>query len=382
MAGIGLQVGSEGELLALDRDPPGVEADHYACVIPGLVNAHSHLDLPRLDSKPRGGFVDWIRAVIRKRTSIGAETLEELVIGNLQQLIASGCTCIGDVDTTGLTQGALSVLGVEGRAYREVLGFDLDPAGAERLLASKELGPKDGISPHAPYSVSPALFQAAQRTGRPLMIHCSETVEELEFLQQGRGPLRDLLQGIGRWDSSFEAPTCSAVAWLDRLSCLGPDTMLIHVQELVYGDLEILARTHSPVVICPGTIHYFQREAPRVSEMWEAGLTLALGTDSLSSNEGLDLFGEMQRLHLQVPEFDPANILLMATSMGGRALGFPQAGRLVPGARFDALGFREAPEGGPGALSEWICAARPRPDARFLHGRDGCKGELGANPAL
>ncbi len=214
------------------------------------------------------------------------------------------------------------------------------------------------------------------------MIHCSETLEELEFLQSGHGPFRELLKNLGRWDGSFVAPACSPVAWLDRLTCLGPDILLVHVQELVYGDLAILRKAGSPVVICPGTIQYFHREPPRVLEMWKAGLTLALGTDSLASNQELDLFAEMQALHQLIPELEPGRILQMATSMGGRALGIPGAGRLRPGVRFDALGFRESPKGGPGALSEWICAARPRPDARFLQGRDGCNRALRANPPL
>lgn len=383
LKGVGLQIGSDGRLLAMDDDAPGPDADRHACVIPGLVNAHVHLDLPRLTTRPPGGFVDWIRAVIRERVSLDAEETETLILENLRGLIDTGCACIADVDTTGLTQGAMSILGVGGRSYRELIGFDLDEEAAEALLTSLSLDSGVGLSPHAPYSVSAELFEAARRTGRPLMIHCSETSEELEFLQHGAGPFRDLLEFVGRWSGAFEAPGCSAVAWLDRLGCLGPDTLLVHVQEMVPGDLEILGRARSPVVICPGSIHYFGREAPRVQEMWEAGLTLALGTDSLASNEELDLFGEMQRLHTLVPGLDPLHILRMATSMGGRALGIPHAGRIEPGIRFDALAFRQTPEGsGPGALSEWICAARPRPDARFLGGRDGCRGEHGTNPAL
>ena len=375
MPGVGLDVDAAGSILTIDRGKPGAEAETHACIIPGLVNAHAHLDLPRLSTRPEGGFVDWIRAVIGERSRLDAEAREELVIANLQALLDSGCTCVADVDASGLSEGALSILGVEGRAYREVIGFDLLPDTAQALIEGQSLSEATGLSPHAPYSVSRALFQAAAASSRPLMIHCSETVEELELLQVGTGPLRDLLEELGRWDGSFHAPACSPIAWLERLDCLGPGTMLIHVQELVYGDLEILKRTETPVVLCPGTVGYFGREAPRVAEMWDAGLVLALGTDSLASNDGLDMFEEMHRLHRMTPDLDPERILGMATGMGGRAMGLPHAGRLTAGASFDALCFREAPQGGPGALSEWICGARPRPDVRFLAGRDGCEGE-------
>lgn len=382
MAGVGVDVDAAGRILTIASGKPDGDAGNHACIIPGLVNAHVHLDLPRLPGRPEGGFVDWIRAVIRERSRLESEVREELVIANLQALLDGGCTCVADVDASGLCEGALSILGVEGRAYRELIGFDLLPEAARALIESPSISEAAGLSPHAPYSVSRALFEAAAASGRPLMIHCSETVEELELLQSGTGPFRELLEELGRWDGSFQAPACSPIAWLERLACLGPRTMLIHVQELVYGDLEILKRTETPVVLCPGTVEYFGREAPQVVEMWDAGLILALGTDSLASNDELDLFGEMHRLHRMASGLDPERILRMATGMGGRAMGLVHAGRLVAGAPFDALCFRDAPQGGPGALSEWICGARPRPDARFLAGRDGCKGELGGNPGL
>ena len=122
------------------------------------------------------------------------------------------------------------------------------------------------------------------------------------------------------------------------------------------------------MVLCPGTISYFDRPVPAITEMWDAGLTIGLGTDSLASNRQLDLFAEMQTLHQLVPDMDPDRILQMATSMGGEAIQIPTAGRLDFGERFDALGFSEAPTGGPQALSHWLVASRPRPDVRFLRG--------------
>lgn len=359
---------------------PGAErgARVVDVLLPGLVDAHVHLELGVLDRAP-ASFPSWLRAVIRDRSRGGLAAARARAAANLARCMQNGATAFGDVDTLGTGVRALEAAGVAARSYGELLGFDADPDTARELCAvtwSEHPCVQRGFSPHAPYSVSPELFRAARASGVPLAIHVSESEEEVRFLEHGDGPLRDLLQELGKWDGRFRAPGCSPLAWLHRQGCTGPDVLLIHMQILRAGDLELLARTRSPVVICPGTIDWFDRPAPRVGEMLAAGIPLALGTDSPASNRSLDMFREMELLRRLCPDIPPREVLKMATVNGGRAL-LLDVGRLAVGSRLDAV-VLEAPVTDSKELDEWLtcgCAGR-RELLRAGRSWDGPDGRL------
>jgi cytosine/adenosine deaminase-related metal-dependent hydrolase len=222
------------------------------------------------------------------------------------------------------------------------------------------------LSPHAPYSASPAVFAAARQSGRHLMVHAAEVAEEVEFLRDGRGPLRDLLEELGRLPARFRAPGCTPVAYLDRLGVLGRGTALIHAQHLAAGEAELVRARRAAFVVCPGTIEYFGRAAPDVGAWLELGIPVGLGTDSLASNDGLSMLEEMARARRLWPGLAPNAVLEMATAHGGAALGRPSLGRLARGIRADlcvaplpearsADAFLEAfTSGGIGSVQAWI----------------------------
>lgn len=254
----------------------------------------------------------------------------------LQKLVAEGVCAVGEVDSSGVSPFALRDLPVGGACYQELTGFHLRGPDAERLVETRRIAGtrhcRAGLSPHAPYSVSPALFRAALKTRMPLAVHVAETEEELRFLRYGDGPFRDLLEELGRLPTGFRPPKVGAVAYLARLSVLTPRTTLIHAHHMSQEEAATVRRRGAPVVVCPGTIRYFRRSTPPVAQWLALGIKVALGTDSRASNDDLSLRHEMGLARRIWPELAPEQVLAMATTNGGAALGRASAGRLLPGA--------------------------------------------------
>ena len=362
-----------GRLLRVGR-AKGPVAD--LCVIPGLVNAHAHLQLPALAAR-EPEFLPWVGAVMAARSGLDAASEQALLRGAIAEGIAAGTTAIGEIDSTGRSLAALAAARLAGRCYRELTGFHLDAAGARALLRERAQRARGamatGWSPHAPYSVSAELFVAAARSSRHLAIHCAELPEEQQFLRTGRGPFVDLLRRLGRLPAEFRAPGVGAVRWLEQLGVLRPTTQLVHCQELERGDLGRIVAAGASIVVCPGTIEYFARSRPPVPRWLAVGVPVGLGTDSRASNTGLSLQRELQRAAAWWPDLSPGQLLAMATTHGARALGRP-LGRLRRGARADFVALSAT-----GAASAWsafteFVAGRP-PEFVAVAGRHHrCRG--------
>ncbi len=309
-------------------------------LLPGLVNAHVHLQLPALPDAPRA-FVPWLRAVMASQRPVDAATATARAADALRELLAGGCTAVGEIDASGASPAALRAVPLAGRCYRELTGFHLAAAAARSLLAERP--PRGtracpgGWSPHAPYSVSSALLRAAARGRQHLMVHVAETAEEQQFLAAGGGPFAALLASLGRLPGHWRAPGHGAVAWLAAHGALGPRTALVHCQHLLPGDVERIAAAGAPIVVCPGTMAWFGRPGPPVPAWLRLGIPVALGTDSRASNQALSMRAELAAAAARWPDLDPQALLAMATAAGGRALGRPSLGRLCAGGRADLL---------------------------------------------
>jgi len=242
----------------------------------------------------------------------------------LRSMIRDGVVSVGEVDSTGLSPGILRETDMSGLCYQELVGFDLGRREAHAMVQQRGLPGtrrcRAGLSPHAPYSVSLNLLKACQTRGRPMAIHVAETPEEVQFLRDGRGPFRELLEQLEKIPDGFRPPGVSPVQWLERAGVLGPGTSLIHAQHVTRDDVERIARSGSPIVVCPGTIRYFRRRPPPVPEWLDLGIPVALGTDSLASNTGLSIREEMAEARRMWPQLSPETILEMATGNGHRAL--------------------------------------------------------------
>ena len=151
-------------------------------VLPGLVNSHAHLQLPALPRAVRR-FLPWVRAVIAARQGQTNASMTAQARRHLEELLASGVTAVGEIDSTGRTPAALRGLPMAGRCYRELTGYHL--AGARARAHAQASWPREprsmlpGLSPHAPYSVSADLFRAAAARARFLAVHCAELLRVL-----------------------------------------------------------------------------------------------------------------------------------------------------------------------------------------------------------
>ncbi len=313
-------------------------------LVPGLVNAHVHLQVPSLAAAPTD-FVAWVRAVIAwRRRPESISRSKRRTQASIAELLRSGCTAVGEIDSLGTSPAALRDAAIAGRCYQELLGFDLTPGAARALVAARQVRGSAscaaGLSPHAPYSCSIALLRAARRATPFLTVHVAEIAAELELLQAGAGPLRTLLEELGRWPRSHRPPRCTPVEWLQAGGALGPRSLLVHLQEATQNDIELVRRSRAKVAVCPPTILFFGRRAPDVTAWMRRGLRVALGTDSrASSRRPLSMCDAMADARRLWPGLSPHTVLAMATSHAAAAIGRPSLGRIAPGGRGDLCAF-------------------------------------------
>jgi cytosine/adenosine deaminase-related metal-dependent hydrolase len=232
--------------------------------------------------------------------------------------------------------------GADAIIFHELVGFrveDAEPvvsAAWQRTSGQRTPGVVFSVVAHAPYSVSPALFRAIahQRREAPLSVHLGESPEEIEFLQTGGGPFRQLLGDLGAWNSTWTPPRCGPVEYLRRVGYLQPGLLAVHAGHLTDDELTTLASAGAVVVACPRSNVWVGAGAPDASRFYRAGVPVALGTDSLASVDTLNLFDELVALRRAAPGIAPARLIESATLVGARALGRARDfGSIAPGKR-------------------------------------------------
>ncbi|KAF0239835.1 MAG: hypothetical protein FD180_5156 [Planctomycetota bacterium] len=335
-------------------------------LLPGLVNAHTHLELTWLDGlvKP-APFTEWASRLMEERAKLGPHDLEGSLRDGIGRSVAAGTAAVGDF--AWLSQNdALRQSGLRAVSWREALG--IAPGRAEDaarralgFLEKKTSTWSPGLAPHAPYSCSGELyrrlFREARRARIPFATHLSELREELEYLRTGRGPFREMLDRLGRDAGSWSPPRRRPVAYLAALGVLGGATAA-HANYLTAPDVALLRRFRSTVVWCPQTHAFFGHPAHPVKRLLNAGVPVALGTDSLGSSPTLDVRDEMRAA---VGKGLPLNtVIRMATEFGARALGLRKSGRIAPGwaADFSVIGGGSPQEVLSGPVLDVIVAGR------------------------
>ena len=261
----------------------------------------------------------------------------------------SGAILVGEVTNTGASWPFLTTGPLAYHLFYECLGFDLvstfDLPEVFPWFGQPEVAGTAWVSAaaHAPYSVSASLFRAvaawnATRSGLQT-VHLAESLAEMDFLAKGDGFFEGLLKRRGRWVPDFQPPGAGAAAYLEGLGFLGPRTLAVHGTQLRAADCGRLAGTGTWLVLCPRANRYTGAGIPPVPELLQAGVNLALGTDSLAGNWDLNLFGEMFWLYQNFPAWPGALWLRQGTLNGARALGRDREfGSLEPGKQA-TLGF-------------------------------------------
>ena len=342
------------------RRTPAAECRDFgdAVLLPGLVNAHTHLEYTALrgflEDVP---FFPWVRALTAAKASLSADDwLWSARLGALE-CAASGITTVGDNTDAGAVMQVLSESGQRGIVYQELFGIDdREPTGpiiaalqakiaSHRQYASDRLAV--GVSPHAPYTIRPALFAAINAyvaaEHLPTSIHIAESPAESALTEKGAGPFAEMYARRGiAWDVPHSTPTAYAAS----LGALTPSTLAVHCVHQTSGDIALLAEAQSAIIHCPkSNAKLGAGIAPLASWLKTDGLRVGLGTDSAVSNNSLDLWEEMRfALLLQRASREDAeavtarNVLHLATLGGAEAMGLEsRVGSLTPGKQADLI---------------------------------------------
>jgi cytosine/adenosine deaminase-related metal-dependent hydrolase len=380
-----------------------------AAIVPGFVNAHTHLDLSGLRAKELGGssFVNWLRAVIAARREMDAKAVHHAVGRGIDACLAAGTTLVGDMSSGGMSWKPLARSPLRATVFCELLGLGPDRAthtaraargwlspmavapdstepshAAENELAFDDATPLDplplvpatatprrlmpALSPHAPYSTHPLLYDLAGRWARrssaPLCSHLAETREEQQLIRDRAGPLRSFLESIGAWSDAWRPPGPSPLDYLRRPDTEPAHWLIAHGNYLsdddiatirdqgsaISGQQSAVGNPHSgrrAVAYCPRTHFYFGHATHPYPKLLAAGVVVCIGTDSLASTPTLSVLDELRFVRRRDAGLPGSTLLHIATLAGAWALGRERdCGSLSPGKYADLAVIRLPPD--------------------------------------
>jgi aminodeoxyfutalosine deaminase len=363
-------------LVAIEGERIAAVGDHVAAdtvedlgnvaILPGLVNAHTHLEFSDL-TKPLGGpgigFVDWIRLIRHESQEIRIQTVKK----GINECVRCGTTTIGEISQGNFPASELETenMPVDGTAFLELIAPIADRAApamelaqtflkgsgfrvqgsefgwesnAEPLILNPEHSPEPrtlypvplnwqiGLSPHAPYSVHldllEKIIELSVRRQIPLAMHLAESREEIQWLEEKTGPVKNLLIDLGAYDPAAASQCSRPLDYLEMLA-VASRVLIIHGNYLSRDEIGLLA-DHAEtmaLVYCPRTHQYFGHDRYPLERMLTAGVTVCLGTDSRASSPNLDLLAEIRHVRQHYPELSPGLVLQLGTLHGAKALG-------------------------------------------------------------
>jgi cytosine/adenosine deaminase-related metal-dependent hydrolase len=328
-----------------DELGPGLEYPD-AAILPGFVNAHSHLEYAVYAGFGDGlPFAPWILIHVERKARIGAEEMEAIARLGAAECLASGITTVGDCSYSGASATACDDLGLRAIVYLEVFGITTEQLetrfGATRERLDGALGDlvRIGISPHAPYTVSTDLYEACFELGLPLATHLSESPDEDTWMRSGEGPWKPLA------DALPPPPGTSGIRLLAEHGLLRPGILAAHCVTVDAEEIALLAGHRVSVAHCPRSNAVLGCGIAPLRELLDAGITVGLGTDSPASTPSFDMFEELRtalflaRARERRPEaLTAAEALELATLGSARALGLDgEVGSLEPGKRADLV---------------------------------------------
>lgn len=330
-------VGSRGELGSDEHHPEAV-------ILPGFVNAHTHLEYDVYVGFGDGlGFADWIGLHVQRKARIDLADMEAIArLGALSSL-RSGVTTVGDCSFIGAAATACADLGLRGVIYLEVFGKTADAVGErfepmrDRIAGVLSDDVRVGISPHAPYTCTIELYRACAELGLPIATHLAESESETEFLRTGGGAWRSF--------SEMLVPPLhtTGIRALAEAGLLNANMVAAHCVKADEEEIALLAEHDVAVAHCPRSNAILGCGIAPLRELREAGIRVCIATDSPASTPSIDMFDEMRaaivaaRAREERPDaLSAADALELATLGGARALGLADSvGSLVPGKQAD-----------------------------------------------
>lgn len=330
----------QGRIAAVGRDRsvvPGEVDLGSVALLPGLVNAHTHLELSYLRDQvpPAAAFVTWIRSVMaarRQRPDPKADEILQGIGAGIDEAVRTGTAVVGDISNTLVSFAPLVDSPLAGVVFYELIRFNTPDADAFVDQACRQIDAlpagskvRASLAAHAPYSVAPLVFRAIRAAidRRPFTlcsVHLAEGREETEFIETGGGEWRRFLEDVGSWNPAWTPPGVSPVQFLDEAGFLDGRVLAVHGVQMSGADLARLARRRTTLVTCPRSNMLTGAGTPPIGAFYAAGVSVAVGTDSLASTPDLNLFSELAAMRALAPEIPASRLIESATLQGARAL--------------------------------------------------------------
>jgi len=331
--------------------------EYPGCVLlPGFVNAHTHLELTHfpswrlrssVDYKPRR-FTDWIIQLIKIGRGLTAAEYPPSIQEGMRMCLESGTTAIGEIVTNPEMAALYYNSPLAGRLYFEVLGQEQGHFSKKLAVATAAAHQDDvqalltGLAPHSPYTIAQehlaALRDASASHALPLSIHLSESRSETDFIFDGSGDLASSFYPFVGWERFLGHPArCSSTELLDRYGLLTPTTLAVHCVHVSVADARIIKSRGVHIALCPRSNELLDVGRAPVALFKKFGIPLALGTDSLASNNSLSLWDELRfALEIFPDDLTEQDVLRMVTTGAAAALGISVVcGSLEAGKRAD-----------------------------------------------
>jgi cytosine/adenosine deaminase-related metal-dependent hydrolase len=330
-------VGTSAELGEGERFPEAV-------ILPGFVDAHTHLEYAAYAGFGDGlSFGPWIALHVERKQRLDLEDMEAIARLGALECLRSGITTVGDCSFSGAAATACAELGLRATVYLEVFGADESNVGErfgpmrERIAGSLSERVRLGISPHAPYTCSLDLYRASAQLGLPIATHLAESESETEFLLTGRGS----------WEAFAELfvppPRQTGIRTLADAGLLGPHVLAAHCVQADEEEIALLAANDVAVAHCPRSNALLGCGIAPLAALREAGVRVCIATDSPASTPSFDMFDELRaaiaaaRARERRPDaLTAAEALELATLGGASALGLEaETGSIVEGKSAD-----------------------------------------------
>ncbi|MFN6962788.1 MAG: amidohydrolase family protein [Pyrinomonadaceae bacterium] len=342
----GTQIAAVGEKGSVIERFPAAEVEDlgHSAILPGFVNCHSHLEITSmrgyLDSVEHD-FYSWLIKLTKTRAELLSD--DDIRTGALVGAVEgarAGVTCFGDIGRFGRAGfDALREAGLRGIVFQETEFAPTDDQAAEAFATLRnrfeELRGREtelvkiGISPHAPYTVSVALFETIARFAVDesvrLTVHTAESTDEQDLLTRGDGFFRQIYDNLG---IEWQRPRCTSIELMERTGILATRPLLAHCVRVSEHDIDLIAASGASVAHCPKSNAKFGHGYAPLERLLDAGIAVGLGSDSVASNNACDLIEEARFASLAArnradrSRFITAGEVIEAATLGGaKALG-------------------------------------------------------------
>ncbi len=317
-----------------------------AVLMPGLVNLHTHIELPPLlDTIRAETFPDWVLNLIVAKKSLALDDYKAAASANIQTLLKSGTTTVGEICTHGVSPAHLKQSGIRSTVFHEIISMNpsLETDHLSSLIAHSSSRMREGLSPHSLYTVSESALSVIRQFARKkdvrLSMHIAESKDEINLLQRYKSGLERLYR-FAQWDLCQAPRGKSSFEYLKRIGFLSPNLVAVHAVQITDEDIVIIKKSKVSVAHCPRSNRETGVGRMPLKKFLDAGINVGLGTDSLASSPSLNMWDEMRYAH-QIHRrsgISAEDIFRLATINGAKALGLDkEIGTLERGKKADIV---------------------------------------------